>query len=113
MEVSMPRRIGRLLRRRQTRTVRHRLRRFLTIHEPEVWEFMAAMAYASPVGMYPYTELARDGAWAPFDAYAWLGIGGEPGLTRRERRIWRQLSQELSAEQVQASQAWLMEGPPS
>lgn len=101
----MPRRIGRLL--------LNRWRRFMTIHESELWEFMAAMAYASPVGMYPFTELARDGIWAPFDAYAWIGIGGEEGLTRRERRIWRRLSAELSAGQVQASQARLMEGPPS
>lgn len=101
----MPRRIGRLL--------LHRLRRFITIHEPEMWEFMAAMAYASPVGMYPYTELARDGSWAPFDAYGWLGLDGEPGLTRKERRIWRQLAQSLDEGEAQASQAWSMEGPPS
>lgn len=53
-----------------------RLRRFLTIHEPELWELMAAMAYASPVALFPYTELARDGAFPRDDAYGWLGISG-------------------------------------
>ncbi|HET7017011.1 MAG TPA: hypothetical protein VFI65_24015 [Streptosporangiaceae bacterium] len=101
----MPRRIGRFL--------LHRLRCYLTIHEPEIWEFLAAMAYASPVVLFPYPELARNGRWAPYDAYAWLGIHGEPGLTRRERRIWLELSQELGVGPVQASQARLTEGPPS
>lgn len=52
-----------------------RLRRFLTIHEPELWELMAAMAYASPVALFPYTELARDGTFARYDPYGWPGIG--------------------------------------
>jgi len=105
MEVLMARRTGRFL--------LHRLRRFLTIHEPELWEFMAYMAYASPVVLFPYTELARDGAWAPYDAYAWLGIGGESELTRKERRIWRQLCEELGGVQAQSIAARLKEGPPS
>jgi hypothetical protein len=102
-----------------------RLRRFLTIHERGMWELMAAMAYACPVALYPYTELRPDRANPQHDAYAWLRIrfarspeprdhdldppapaprAGEPdydlpevSLTETERRAWSQLSQEFDA----------------
>jgi hypothetical protein len=86
-----------------------RLRRFLTIHERGMWELMAAMAYASPVALFPYTEMrtARTVPPVPEDDHQ-ADPHGElvPGLTEAERRVWRQLSQQLSGGQVTTRGEW-------
>jgi hypothetical protein len=93
---------------RRIRVLR-RLRRLLTIHEPGLWELMAAMVYASPVALFPYTELARDSRDPSTDAYAWLRLGeaesqpeAEPQpdgekvtLTPEESEAWDQLCREI------------------
>jgi len=70
-----------------------RLRRFLTIYEPEIWELMAAMAYASPVALFPYADMARERALASMEGSHQDFDGPPVWLTRAERRIWHELSQ--------------------
>jgi hypothetical protein len=76
------------------------LRRFLVIHERSMWNLMAGMAYACPIGLFPTPdELAEAEAEDWHDAYARPDVDiPEVRLTEAECRIWDQLCQELSAE---------------
>jgi hypothetical protein len=65
------------------------LRRFLVIHERSMWNLMAGMAYACPIGLFPTPDLLTEEG-----ADAWDDVR----LTEAEYRIWDQLCQELSAE---------------
>lgn len=63
------------------------LRRFLAIHERSMWNLMAGMAYACPIGLFPTPDLLTE-------AEAWDDVW----LTEAEHRIWHELCQELRAQ---------------
>ncbi|HEY1921083.1 MAG TPA: hypothetical protein VGH27_36395 [Streptosporangiaceae bacterium] len=81
LEVSMPRRI-------RVFSLDY-LRRFLIIHERSMWNLMAGMAYASPIGMFPAPDVLAGDAWHDIR------------LTEAECRIWDELCQEFRAEHPQ------------
>ena len=76
------------------------LRRFLVIHERSMWNLMAGMAYACPIGLFPTPDLlTEEDADAWYDVYA-RRHADIPAvrLTETEHRIWDELCQELRAQ---------------